>query len=623
VDLIASHRAAKINDKTASRLRLKACLFALLFCGILVLPAHLPAQAENTDQQTAQEPEIAVPQRLPQTPSPDEPQKTVPPASPLATVRGVVLNGATGEPLARALVRIEGDAEAGALTDGQGRFEIPDLPIGPQLFEVLKPGFRDIAALPRIQLNEQDVEHNVLVAGEMPELTFRLTPTGVIHGQIALSTGDTAQGLKVHLLRRAVEDGRSFWKLETDSLANGNGIFRFAGLPEGDYALYTEPTLDSEPATTLVEAGAKIEHRGYPSVFYPNARELGGASIIHLGPGEQAQADFALIEEPFYSVTATVVRPQEKNAVAADGPAEDQVLNSAGQILPYKTEVNPNSQEIQAFLPNGSYTLMEFANQRINFQTASGNSGASGMDTNANASIGSVDFAVAGHAVTGLRFAVKPPPASTALLTLHHAATHENKAYRNFEAETSILTSQSGDPATSGINTPIALNMQTGSNSVSMLFPGSYWLNTFTSTRPFCVQSLTAAGADLASEPLHVALNRAIPPLELTLRDDCAQLTLSLPPTLTAQSAGEEPAYTVYAVPEFATTTPIASVTLRPSSGGSAMLEGLTPGAYRIYTFDHPVEVAFREARAALPDAGQSITLAPEDDAHLVVEVPR
>ena len=61
------------------------------------------------------------------------------------TVRGVVRVGISGEPLPHALVRIGGDASTGALTDGEGRFEIPDVPAGPQEFTITKPGFLDEA----------------------------------------------------------------------------------------------------------------------------------------------------------------------------------------------------------------------------------------------------------------------------------------------------------------------------------------------------------------------------------------------------------------------------------------------------------------------------------------------
>ena len=58
-------------------------------------------------------------------------------------VHGIVRNGASGDPLPRALVRINGDASTGVLTDGDGRFEIADVPDGPQEFTVVKPGFMD------------------------------------------------------------------------------------------------------------------------------------------------------------------------------------------------------------------------------------------------------------------------------------------------------------------------------------------------------------------------------------------------------------------------------------------------------------------------------------------------
>ena len=58
-------------------------------------------------------------------------------------MHGVVRNAATGAPLPRALVRIEGDSGIGVLTDGEGRFELPGVPIGPRIIRVRKPGFND------------------------------------------------------------------------------------------------------------------------------------------------------------------------------------------------------------------------------------------------------------------------------------------------------------------------------------------------------------------------------------------------------------------------------------------------------------------------------------------------
>jgi len=64
--------------------------------------------------------------------------------------------------------------------------------------------------------------------------------------------------------------------------------------------------------------------------------------------------------------------------------------------------------------------------------------------------------------------------------------------------------------------------------------------------------------------------------------------------------------------------------TLRPSNGGKVTLEGLTPGSYHVYVFDKPVALAYhdRATMDALPNAGQTIDLAPLANANLVLEVP-
>src|SRR5208337_2338401 len=158
-------------------------------------------------------------------------------------------------------------------------------------------------------------------------------PTGAIHGQIELSTGDPAQGITVMLLKRAVQDGRALWQGAGTARTNSEGLYRFGGLTDGVYAMYTEPAMDNEPATDLMEAGrAPVERAGYASVFYPDARDLAGAAHIQLRGGDQAQANLTLTLEPFHAVTATVTFPQDRPS--GSGPAEPScsalVMDAAG-----------------------------------------------------------------------------------------------------------------------------------------------------------------------------------------------------------------------------------------------------------------------------------------------------
>jgi hypothetical protein len=155
-------------------------------------------------------------------------------------------------------------------------------------------------------------------------------------------------------------------------------------------------------------------------------------------------------------------------------------------------------------------------------------------------------------------------------------------------------------------------------------WPGSYWVHTSIGQKGLCESSFTAGGVNLAREPVTLGLSGSAAPMELTLRDDCAKLTLSLPQSLAAPAYGEEPSYTVYVIPEFDSTGDVQPSTLRTSTGGSVTLDNLTPGSYRVYTFNGPARLEYRNpaALATLPNPGQQVTLSPGSTSNLVLEVP-
>jgi len=154
--------------------------------------------------------------------------------------------------------------------------------------------------------------------------------------------------------------------------------------------------------------------------------------------------------------------------------------------------------------------------------------------------------------------------------------------------------------------------------------PGPHWMSAQVNDRSLCVDSFTAGGINLAREPLNVALGGSPPPMELTLRDDCAKLALSLPPALSEFLPGDEPFYTVYVVPDFDTTADLPPMNMHASSGPTLTLDGLTPGAYHVYVFDRPVRLEYRnpEAIKALSKPGQAVTLTAGATSNLVLEVP-
>ncbi len=587
----------------------------------LILPVLLVAQATAQNERPDQ---MAVPQAA---------------ASQLATVHGIVRNAATGEPLPRALVRIDGDASSGALTDGDGRFEIPDVPVGPQEFEVIKPGFLDTdssaagadSEVRQFILTMAAGAHNIQVAAEMPDVEFAMDPANAIHGQIQLSTGDPAEGLGVVLLRREPQSGRMTWQVQSTAKANSEDMYRFGGLADGVYVLYSEPAMESEAATNLVKAAGvgNVARSGFASQFYPEARDLAGATKIQVAGGEQAEANLALTLEPFHIVSATVTFPGGRQS--PDGPMtrsgmgyQMQVLDAQGHQLPYTAQYDESTRSVQTLLPDGNYTL-EVAAVGPTPWGRLGISSSSSVAESGGTLAGSVDFSVSGHAVPNLRIPLSAVRANSVQLNLIRSGTSTAQLTASQERAQGVFItlSQTGGWISDGMISSYAEGSLSGPLNSAYTQPGSYWAHTSIADKRFCEGSLTAGGANLAREPLALGLTGPAAPLSLTLRDDCASLTLTLPGTLAVPIAGEERFYTVYAVPDFDSTVDVVPVTLRPSTGGTITLTGLTPGNYHIYAFDKPIELAYRNAAvlAALANPGQAVTLSPGSQTNLVVEV--
>lgn len=561
---------------------------------------------------------ISVAQDSLQGPPPNQP------ATPtqLAVVHGLVRNGGSGEPLPRALVRINGDASTGVLTDGQGRFEINDVPEGPQEFTVIKPGFMDKAEAGENSTNSHGVGHNIIVVAQMGDVAFTMMPVNSIRGQIQLSTGDLAQGINVSLLRRTVQDGRAVWQNEANAKTNSEGVYRFGQLADGFYAVYTEPTMDSEAANNLVPTGSgkNVAREGYASVFYPDARDLASAAKIHVSGGEQAQANIALTLEPFQPVLATVTTPRT-NSGAGDNVAI-QVTDAQAHPLPYTAQYDAATHTAQAALPDGAYNFI--ATQTMNpthlMRTAEGEADrALGAIFGPQPAIGEVSFSVAGHPVSNLRIPLSQQAGNPVQVAVEHGA---NASPSSGDPRVFVTVSQTGEGLGDGIVSSFAEGSSTGPLRAQHPPPGSYWVHTSIAPRGLCEASFTAGGASLAHEPLVLGAAGSTAPLVLTLRDDCARLTLSLPDSV-GLSAGEELYYVVYVVPDFESTEDVVPQTLRPSSGGRITLTGLTPGNYHVFTFNHPVALEYRNPAVLAALRGQPIAIAPGAEADLTLEAPQ
>jgi hypothetical protein len=566
------------------------------------------------------------------------------PTAPLVTLHGVVKNAATGEPLPRVLVSLENQYGKGALTDGDGRFDIPGVPAGATIpIDVVKPGFEDTSGQGdelAIGMNIHGMPHAVTVTAGMPGLEFSMRPLNAIRGQIELSTGEPAEGFRLNLFKQIVSEGRPHWQVVGAAASNADGSFRFGGLVDGVYTVAVEPSIDGSRGGLFDAVGNRAPDRtGYARIFYADARSLSAAALIPISGGQTSQANFALKQEQFHLVQAALSGPgldsigggtrlPDGAIIARAGTTisfgmsgvTPEVLDSRGHSLPYRVQYDARSHTVQTFLPDGDYTLRIIAfGPSKPFVNSNGETAVNVR----NSLSGQSDVSVNGHAVTNLRIALGPENPN-ALEVIVNRTGNEPSPQQNGNAPRVFITASQAGMDADNMTSQFAQGSVPGTLETQPLAPGSYWLHTTVAQPGLCESSFTAGGANLAREPLVVNANGSTAPLTLTLRDDCASLRITLPEQLAPLASGEMPMVYVYAVPDFDSTAEVQQITLHASYTRSVLMANLTPGAYHVYALTSPRQLPFRdpEAMAALNLQGQAITLSPGDSASLVLEVP-
>lgn len=513
------------------------------------------------------------------------------------TIRGTVLDSVTREPIPGALV-VSPENHFAARTDSQGRFEFtlakpepaqtpaPETPTLPQpagvatsvsipsdvpsdqalvnesrrplMLSARKPGFLETSNLSALDL-----------AQHTKEITLYLTPEAIIAGHISLPGSETPEKIQLQLFRRAVQNGVAQWLPAGTTTSRSDGDFRFAELMEGSYKLLTRELLDRDPLNSTPSA----QQYGYPPVYYPDADDFASAALINLSPGATAEPRLTLVKQPYYSV---------KIAVAGSPPTLNGMnINVAGQkgrVGPgYTLGYNAATQKIEGLLPSGTYTV-----EAVSY----GQSSYAGVMT----------LVVKGAPVTDARmtlqpaasivldvkeeFSGKPPEVSFVSQGSRSFQVRGPRRYLNVSLE-------SADEFNTG---KIGfLRPPSGPNDnlleIRDVLPGRYWVRVQSAYG--YAATVRSGSTDLLREPLVVGAGSSALPVEITMRDDSAQIAGQIEQLAGSTGGivrGMPPAF-VYCVPTPDSTGQFTEVGVSPDGTFTSM--PLPPGDYRVLAFDH------------------------------------
>ena len=433
------------------------------------------------------------------------------------TIRGTVVNSMTHVPIGRALV-YSTDNRFAKLTDEEGRFEFK-VP-GPEA-EILgsRTGFTETSsgfggAVSRTFYSgiyftarkpgyfESQAEQPAIAADGPAEITISLVPEARIIGRLYLPANDGLEKMQVEVYRRIVQAGRGTWTSVTTVPARVNGEFRFADLHEGDYKLFTHELMDNDPLT-FNPRGPLL---GYPPVYYPSAADFETAATIHLKPGELFSATLTPSLREYYPVKLGVMNARLEGGFGITVAPLGH--HGPGYSLGYDRRENA----ITGMLPNGNYTVEV---------TKYGENTATGM----------VNFAVNGAPAEGSGVML----AANSSIEVHinvertkeEAGGAEGTDNPNAALDQYMMNLQLIPQAEFGLRHQISPRASKNADEKRFAFenvmPGRYFV------RAGCLPSgyiaaISSGGRNLLQQPLVVGLGASIAPIEVTIRDDGAQV---------------------------------------------------------------------------------------------------
>jgi hypothetical protein len=515
-------------------------------------------------------------------------------------LRGRVVNAVTGEGVGGALVELYSGARKAQFSAADGTFEFAELQRGNYMLATRKPGY----------FNERDLgkEYPGIGSGSQAvpsesDAVIKLTPEGVIYGRVEDEKGRAVEGMGVQAEMWVVSNGMKQLQLGPGGMVqtDDEGNFRIAQLPPGDYYVKFSETggggtvyRDTERRPRTGRAGeAKEGQQGYGIQYYPGVAEAAMAGVIRVRAGATVPIRQTLERLRLYEILGVV-----RGAPAGGAFNISLLQGGSGAGWPHgKSQIYPNTGEFRMEgVPAGKYLLTANATDpgAQGFTRRQGQLAAQTV-IDVNADIAGLTLFLGRGATIGVRVQEEA-----------NAGDAGHQVRVNLQsAEFPELSQQLMAPPPS--NDARALrafeNVAAGTYSVEVWPEGWGY-----------VASLRCAGTDLLKEDLKVGAGTSVPPIEVRLRNDGAELTVS---------AVENGKPVVGRVIVYSEEYPKLSTAAVTSPSGVSPLRNVPPGTYKLVATRGMRELEFRNpaTMATYLTRATTVTLAPEAKVNVQVEV--
>jgi uncharacterized protein (DUF2141 family) len=270
--------------------------------------------------------------------------QTPPAATEPASLSGAVANSVTGAPVLRAHVSIRSsggsEQQYGAITNGEGKFTMTQLPPGHYTVSVERAGF----VMPRNPAGTSFTDVKLSPGDKKESFNLTLVPTGAISGRVFDAAGEPMQGIRV-----TAEGGSGGESATTDD----KGQFRVGGLRPGKYRIKAAPQTTPLPPETRTDGTADVH---YSPTYYPDSLAEKQAARVEVQPAaELTDIDIRLARTPIVSVSGKVsgLPPGAKNV-----SIDVQRTSGMGDSSQSGWTVKPDGTFAIWRLDPGKYTLV-------------------------------------------------------------------------------------------------------------------------------------------------------------------------------------------------------------------------------------------------------------------------
>lgn len=526
-----------------------------------------------------------------QTPAlPRDAQTAVPIGT--TSISGTVVDD-EGKPMRRVSVVFEGDARANrtAITDDQGRFAVAQMPAARYTVRAEKSGYPPFnygAKRPGRPGSGLLVKDGDRVDGIVLRMSRGAVITGTVFdekGRPVPNASATAFAVRTTLggdfdIRPVSRAGSAF------PLTDDRGVYRFYGLPAGEYIIGTSPFFRGLDNAVRVPTDAEIRDAfgvaqrtsraistevkppaaaapmlvNYAMVYFPDAADPHSAARIKVAAGEERSGiDLHLKLAPTAAISGDVIAPD-----SVQTPVRMMLVRRASAAGLTTALDSPGRQTGNFSYPNlspGDYKVIA-------------------VTLTAPILWASSDVTVNGRDVPGVRLLLQPAMPATGRVVFDGTALPPPDPSRVMvlpqEVDSTLFTRVSA-----------AVVKASGEFLIEDFVPGLFTINAAVRDTPkpgapgWTLASVMLGDKDVTDLPVQVSAGDSIPPITITFTDSPAELSGTI--KIVDGKPGTDVFVVVLASDERYWVRGSRRITsTRPDAAGHYVFPGLPPGRYRV-----------------------------------------